>query len=611
VDNPAAPLVGALTEMRTTVAGAHFPLRVPGASDAGKAAARVTKQLDDYLLPRVTRLDAPLLVVVGGSTGAGKSTLVNSMVRAPVSAASVLRPTTRAPVLVSHPQDAAWFAERNVLPGLTRTNASRDDHASLQVVPAQALTAGLALLDAPDIDSVVDANRELAGQLLAAADLWLFVTTAARYADAVPWRLLRTAHDRGTVLAIVLDRVPSGAEDEVAGHLRQMLEAQDLPDVVMFVLPETQVDGSGLLPEEVVAPLRYWLAQLAGDQVARSAVIRTTLSGAIRGVVRDVDTIALAADEQTGAWISLDQIVDASYSTGEEHVMAVMADGALLRGEVLARWQEFVGTGDLMRALQARIGKIRDSLMNAVTGRPPPGGEFRDALTSGVATLIEATAAEAAERTAAEWRTDPAGAGLLTPGLTRGGPQLTERCERLVRDWQRGVFDLVREQGSQKRKIARITAYTVNATGLLVMIGVFASTAFIPTGAEIAVAGGTGVAAQKLLEAVFGDEAMRQLAKRAREDLLDRVRGLLQVEASRYAQVRTAIALDPQLPERLRRGARAVALAATGDYSPPGGPAPVPPAPEPARPVTAGAPGYGSGPPPTPQINQEITGYDP
>jgi hypothetical protein len=31
------------------------------------------------------------------------------------------------------------------------------------------------------------ANHDLAALLLGAADLWLFVTTAVRYADAVPW----------------------------------------------------------------------------------------------------------------------------------------------------------------------------------------------------------------------------------------------------------------------------------------------------------------------------------------------------------------------------------------------------------------------------------------
>ena len=33
-----------------------------------------------------------------------------------------------------------------------------------------------------------------------------------------------------------------------------------------------------------------------------------------------------------------------------------MRDGALLRGEVLARWQEFVGTGELLRSLQTGSG---------------------------------------------------------------------------------------------------------------------------------------------------------------------------------------------------------------------------------------------------------------
>ena len=52
----------------------------------------------------------------------------------------------------------------------------------------------MGLLDAPDLDSVSQTNREMAGMLMAAADLWFFVTTAARYADAVPWAALRAAH---------------------------------------------------------------------------------------------------------------------------------------------------------------------------------------------------------------------------------------------------------------------------------------------------------------------------------------------------------------------------------------------------------------------------------
>ena len=57
------------------------------------------------MLPRLRRLDAPLLAVVGGPTGAGKSTLVNTLVRQRISAAGVLRPTTRSAVLAYNPAD--------------------------------------------------------------------------------------------------------------------------------------------------------------------------------------------------------------------------------------------------------------------------------------------------------------------------------------------------------------------------------------------------------------------------------------------------------------------------------------------------------------------------
>src|SRR3712207_4669697 len=173
-------------------------------------------------------MDAPLLMVVGGSTGAGKSTLVNSLVGAQVSEPGVLRPTTRAPVLACHPADLPWFEDDRIMPGLSRTTGAPAGPGGLELAPTERLPQGLALLDAPDIDSVVEANRTLAAQLLAAADAWLFVTTAARYADAVPWDLLHAARDRGTALSVVLDRVPEEAAGDVTDHLRSMLAERGL-----------------------------------------------------------------------------------------------------------------------------------------------------------------------------------------------------------------------------------------------------------------------------------------------------------------------------------------------------------------------------------------------
>ncbi|MEO3748570.1 ABC transporter [Plantactinospora sp. B5E13] len=553
----------ALVDLRAAINTTSYPLTLPGVDEARRVATALVGQLDDYLLPRLSRLDAPLLVVVGGSTGAGKSTLVNSLVQARVSAVGVLRPTTRSPVLVCSPLDTTWFRRGELLPGLTRTSEPTDRPDAVQLVAAPALPAGLAFLDAPDIDSVVDANRALAAQLLAAADLWLFVTTAARYADAVPWELLRTARLRGTVIALVLDRVPPAASTEVTEHLTGMLAANDLAGAPLFVLPETVVDGQGLLPGRLTEPLRAWFNRLAADADARSAVIRQTLDGAIAALIPAVDGLATAADQQVQAAEALDERVRAAYRTARRSVEQSLRDGRLLRGEVLTRWQEFVGTGELFRSLEAWIGRLRDRLVAAATGRPAPNTQLQTAIESQLVTLLREAAAAGAEQSHTAWQAHPAGDALLTSDLARPGADLPERAERLVRDWQRGVLELVRTQGGDKRFVARGAAYAVNATGLAVMIAVFASTAFIPTGLEVAAAGGTTVAAQKVLEAIFGDQAIRSLATRARGRLLDLVDQLLHEEAARYLARTAAVGVDAGPGERLRTTAASVDAART------------------------------------------------
>jgi hypothetical protein len=218
--------------------------------------------------------------------------------------------------------------------------------------------------------------------------------------------------------------------------------------------------------------------------------------------------------------------------------------------------------------LQDRVGRLRDRLTAAVTGRPhQPGSELTAALESGVALLVDAAAERAAERAATSWRRSVAGTALLRDPeavevrLDRATPNLRDGIERTVRDWQGAVLDLVRREGATRRTSARIAAYGVNATGLIVMVAVFASTAFIPTGAEIGVAGGTTVLSQKVLEALFGDQAVRRLADEARADLLDRVRALLDGEEWRFADLLAAHATGASDAEALERAAADVEAA--------------------------------------------------
>jgi len=550
-----------LEGLRTALAGARLGLDLETSRAGARARDELVGQIDDYLLPRLRTMEAPLLMVVGGSTGAGKSTLVNSLLGAEVSPAGVLRPTTRAPVLAHNPEDRRWFADDRILPGLPRATGGEVGTGVLVLAATEALPEGLALLDAPDIDSVAAENRALAAQLLAAADAWLFVTTAARYADAVPWELLQAARERGTALALVLDRVPADAEDEVTAHLREMLGARGLGGTELLVVPESRLED-GLLPAPALAPLRAWLDRLAADAQARTAVIERTLGGALASVGPRAAAVASAVETEAAAAARLEGEVSAAYTRADEEFEEALRSGTLLRGEVLSRWHEVIGTGDFMRALETRVAWARDRVRSAVTGRPAVAAEVRAAVETSLESLLRAAAERAAERAARAWREDPAGRAVLEErgDLERPSPAFTERAEREVRDWQRGVFELVRGEAEGKRTTARLASLGVNAAGLTVMLAVFVHTAGL-TGAEVVIAGGTSAAAQKLLEAIFGDQAVRELAAQARTDLLARVRGLLDGEARRYDDALAPLLADADAVAALHEAQADVARA--------------------------------------------------
>ena len=126
-----------------------------------------------------------------------------------------------------------------------------------------------------------------------------------------------------------------------------------------------------------------------------------------------------------------------------------------------------------------------------------------------------------------------------------------------MRAWQGHVLDLVRNEGADKRSTARFLSFGVNGAGLVVMVAVFASTGGL-TGGEIAVAGGTSALGQRLLEAVFGDAAVRALAAKARADLGVRADRLLRGEQERFDALVVEAAPDPGSADALRAASGAV-----------------------------------------------------
>jgi energy-coupling factor transporter ATP-binding protein EcfA2 len=548
-ETPGQP-VELLEAVHRDLAATALPLALPGADYARQDIRNALAQLEDYILPRYRSLDAPLLAVVGGSTGAGKSTLVNGLVGHAVTRAGAIRPTTRQPILLHHPADGHWFEGQRVLPSVNRIRGTVGQQplpasqagptpdsaavSSLVLVADTAVPQGIAILDAPDVDSISADNRKLAGQLLAAADLWVFVTTANRYADAVPWRLLLDAASRDIMVAVVLDRVPPGAEAEVSADLQSMLSREGLGAARLFVVPETALDGMGMLPSGAVEPLRLWLRELAADAVGRSDIARRTLNGTVRALATRVEAVAQAAGAQEQAAEALAGDARDAYRDAVGRILEATRDGALLRGEVLARWQDFVGTGEFFRAMEQNIGRFRDRVGAFFRGEPAPAVRVETAIETGLQAVIIDEAANAAEDTDRRWRSDPAGRQLLgSDDLSGTSEGFAEKAAAEIRAWQGSLMELIRTEGQGKRTQARWLSFGINGLGAALMIVVFSMTAGL-TGLEIGVAGGTAVVGQRLLEAVFGEDAVRRLARTAREDLHARCQQLLQAEQQRF-----------------------------------------------------------------------------
>lgn len=577
--------------------GTPYTVTHDGTAEHGTATARtllaaMARQLDDYILPRSASVDNPLTIVVGGSTGAGKSTLVNTLLGEPLTQSGAIRPTTRHPVLLHRAEDEAALSPERFLPTLPRTRTS-GMNAGSQALPGldpkiaralipittSALPQGIALIDAPDIDSVSEENRTLAKELLSAADLWLFVTTANRYADAVPWELLHEAAARSIAIAVVLNRVPEGDEEAIENDLRRMLDEAGIHAVLIHTVTEQPRDESGMLAPVSLAPLTLWIRELGADAPARAAIARQTLAGAVETLAGNLQVLAAEQAHQQAAHQSLATIAAEEYEDALTTIDGALSDGSLLRGEVLSRWHDFVGTGDFFRSLDSTIGRLRDRVGSALRGQPAAAQKVEDALESGIHAVVLDAAARASENTRTRWRASRAGRSLLArldaPQMASAAPEqnaeatgdakgevqsaediFSAAVAEQIRLWQGSVLEMIREEGADKRKRARFLSLGVNATAVMLMVAAFSLTGGI-TGIEAGIAGGSGVVGTKLLESIFGEDAVRRMATRARTDLLERMADLLTEHAQPFTVVLEET--DPQADaEDIHRAAEQV-----------------------------------------------------
>jgi energy-coupling factor transporter ATP-binding protein EcfA2 len=482
----------------------------------GEAPRMRATQLRDHVVGhlrvRAHAIDAPLVVLLLGPTGAGKSTLFNTLAGRPLSPTGVLRPTTRTAIVLANPHDRAAI-QAGALAGVP---AER-----VKLVGNATVPAGLAIVDAPDIDSVEHANRALADRLVEAADLAIFVTTATRYADRVPWTVLGRVQERGLPLIVLVNRLPPAAtdRDEVLVDVRRLFaEAGIEPglDVVGVGEGSLAADGASLEPAWIET-ITARIVELRNDLEARQRLATQALAGSLAGVAPLAERIADDLAHETIDAAALRRDVGQTYDAELDALRDALRHGRFLRDEALRQWQRYVGADDITRLFSKGIGAIRGAIASVLRPSRPPIAEVREATTADLVAAARTYAAEAARRTATAWADRPPVATAIgdRPDLWAASAEFDGRLRQRLDDWIASIAVDIGQTGEGKRRLAHGASIGVNAIGVGVMLATFIHTAGL-TGTEVGIAAGTALLNQKLLGALFGEAALVELIGRAR-----------------------------------------------------------------------------------------------
>ncbi|XCB29669.1 GTPase domain-containing protein [Arcanobacterium hippocoleae] len=377
-----------------TLKEVDFPLVMPGSRELLESQKTLLTQLQTRILPQFAAQEFPAIVVFGGSSGTGKSTLVNSLLGEEITAASVIRPTTTRPILAVHPQDQNTIMHHPL--------AKFAD-----VVLSENAVAGIALVDAPDFDTVNEDNQEISRRLLESADLWIFTTTASRYGDAKAWQTLELANQRGLTCAVVLNRLPQRANLAVREDIRKRLITVNLAGTPLFLVPDHS-PMRGLLPDGSVAELKNWLALLAQTKLSELVAERTT-DALIPALRNELTIIADGIEAQANALTDLkDKAIEASVSPLEKLTGNVRA-GRFGQGAPAASWLALASTGGTLAQMAAAAGKNPNLFQSSQNKRKLRDNAFVtlfDSVAAGVQSALLQALISTRTRIEAEWEND-------------------------------------------------------------------------------------------------------------------------------------------------------------------------------------------------------------
>ncbi len=363
-------------------------------------------------------LGETLVLAVAGGTGVGKSSLINALAGEELVSVSTLRPHTElAAVILPEDPEPSLLMLLDMLGVEQRHHHSGFSH--------------LAVIDLPDMDSVVAWHRLRVEELIPRVDGVIWVLDAEKYADSALHQdfLLPLAAYRDQFVFVLnkIDRLRPGQLDEVRQHLGELLGDDGYLEAEPFATaadpPEGRRRGVDLLRDHLTTRLdrkRTMLGKLVADALL---------------IVRELGT---AAAVWHGTALDFEDRWAETRRAVAEQVLP--GTGAAARDDAACRIEDFVaslaaevgvGYGETLRG-SFGPAVVADAVAQAATAAgsiPPPRGR-RGAAETARRRAAEADLDGRVGRPLAELLWDRAlfGASVTHAGLA--AYQLAERIRR-------------------------------------------------------------------------------------------------------------------------------------------------------------------------------------
>jgi hypothetical protein len=431
---------------------ASFRLPLGGQVTNERARRELAVGIRRSLQPRADDPEEPVVGLVTGLTGTGKSTIVNSLAQRRLSEASAIRPTTTAPVIWAHRRHGGRYWQGFV----AKVEETIGPSAQI-ILDGHDMLEHMTLIDSPPLDGG-------GAELLGLADLAVFVTSATRYGDAETWELLETLRARGLPILVVLNRVPrdAGSSQAVVNDFAAKLaDAGFLPEpdpALLFVVFEHRVDiSTDGLPASAVSGLTKDLLEI-GDPAFRQRLIATADAALLRDLGRRGVELADAARREASYGRQLLAVVEQAYNARLASIDSDLQHGRF--NDLADDWDPGAMAGRLARqmgsgaqdsaAAWSEDPVARRLLTGGGSGLWQPAETAVDGALDGVRRWLITLEQLAADRSARRWllRTTRRRLGALLRRASLAGSGNPVPAQLVKRYGDRGAVALVRASRS-------------------------------------------------------------------------------------------------------------------------------------------------------------------